>query len=111
MARRGALSDSSDNPNAEVELELPDAMRIWKQRHSRSYRNLYIGIKLTSLISRFHSILYNSEAIKVQENADLDNSSNSIFLHPLAFDAEVSLYSLTIPNRNLLFCSYRRCKQ
>ncbi|KAF8807798.1 hypothetical protein BYT27DRAFT_7189890 [Phlegmacium glaucopus] len=74
MARHGNISDSSDKPiiNAEI-LELPNAMRIWKQRHSR-----------------FHSILYNSEAIEVQENGDVDDSlvaDNVVFLHPLAFDA------------------------
>ena len=76
-------------------MELPNAMRIWKQRHSRSYLNLHIVIKLTSLISRFHSILYNSEAIEAQENGDLDDSyaaDNAVFLYPLAFDAEVSIY-------------------
>lgn len=96
MARHGNITDSSDKPvlNAEIELELPNAMRIWKQRHSRFYRNLFTAIKLTSLTSRFHSILYNSEAIEAQENGDLDDSflaDNAVFLHPLAFDAEVSI--------------------
>lgn len=36
IARHGNINDSSDTPKAEIELELPDAMRIWKQRHSRS---------------------------------------------------------------------------
>lgn len=79
-------------------------MRIWKQRHSRSYRNLHTVIELTSLISRFHSVLYNSEAIEVQENADLDDSSNAVFLRPLAFDADVSIYIKAILNHNSLFC-------
>lgn len=48
IARHGIINDSSDTPNAEIELELPDAMRIWKQRHSRSYRNLHTDIELTS---------------------------------------------------------------
>lgn len=97
MARHGNISDSSDKSvlNAEIELELPGAMRIWKQRHSRSYRNLQTVGKLTSLTFRFHSILYNSEAIEAQENGDLDDSfvaDNAIFLRPLAFNAEVSIY-------------------
>lgn len=75
IARYGNIGDSGDNSNAEIELELPDAMRIWKQRHSR-----------------FHSILYNSEAIEAHENVGVDNSSNVIFLRPLVFDAEVSIY-------------------
>jgi len=97
MARPGNISDSSDKPvlNAEIELELPDAMRIWKQRHSRSHRNPHTVTELTSLTSRFHSILYNSDAIEAQENGDLDDSfvaNNVVFLRPLAFDAAVSIY-------------------
>ncbi|KAF9481660.1 hypothetical protein BDN70DRAFT_511102 [Pholiota conissans] len=60
----------------QVELELPHAMRIWK--HSNS---------------RFHNIVYNSDAIHAEENSDPDNSEvcapeNSILLKPLEFNED-----------------------
>ena len=40
----------------------------------------------------------------MQENADLDDSSNTVFLHPLVFNAEVSMYLLAILKHNSQFC-------
>ncbi|KDR85423.1 hypothetical protein GALMADRAFT_234290 [Galerina marginata CBS 339.88] len=62
--------------NAEIELDLPEAMRIWKHRSSR-----------------FHSILYNSEAKQAEENHDRALSDgpsldNILFLDPLKFDEQ-----------------------
>lgn len=58
-----------------------------------------IFLLLMSSFSRFHSIMYNSDAMQAEEissGAGL-SSDNAIFLHPLKFDEEViaMLSSLT----------------
>ncbi|KAF8913080.1 hypothetical protein CPB84DRAFT_1760296 [Gymnopilus junonius] len=59
----------------EMELDLPYAMRVWKQKNLR-----------------FHNILYNAEAIQSEENhkhtADVSVLDGILFLHPLKFDEE-----------------------
>ncbi|KAJ3511484.1 hypothetical protein NLJ89_g4071 [Agrocybe chaxingu] len=58
----------------EVELEVPNSMRIWKHRNSR-----------------FHSILYNSEASQAEqhhETVDSDGLESTIFLDSMKYDGE-----------------------
>ncbi|KAF8973637.1 hypothetical protein BDZ97DRAFT_1912112 [Flammula alnicola] len=69
-------ANSFSSINKEIELELPDAMRIWKHRNSR-----------------FHSMLYNSDAVQAEQNCEGSASGacvldNVIFLQPLKFDEE-----------------------
>jgi hypothetical protein len=46
---------------------------------------------LMSSFSRFHSIMYNSDAIQAEETSSEAglSSDDAIFLHPLKFDEEV----------------------
>ncbi|KAF8167683.1 hypothetical protein B0H34DRAFT_792378 [Crassisporium funariophilum] len=73
---RSAVNSRQNDPTAsnEIALELPDAMRIGKQRNSR-----------------FHSILYNTEAVEAEDNCDRSDVSiteNVVFLQPVRFDGQ-----------------------
>lgn len=91
--------------NDEVDIELPSAMRIWKHRNSRFRNTLPDFIGSLTAAFRFHSILYNFEAVQTEESWDRNNSDDNVaFFHPLKFDEEVKFRSsFTSLDNQLLF--------
>ena len=77
------------NINDEVDIELPSAMRVWKHRNSR-FRCIFSRLSSLTAAHRFHSILYNYEAVQTEESWDRNSSDDNVaFFHPLKFDEEV----------------------
>jgi len=76
-----------------TEMELPTAMRVWKHNNSRLESMGLCTRRLLNNSFRFHSILYNAQALQAAENQSRPGPSESeaVSLHPLKYDEEVHI--------------------
>lgn len=82
--------------HSEIKLDLPVAMRIWKHKNSRYAYILLVVFYPRLTFTRFHSILYNLEAIQAAETYTSNTSDATVlddvfYLHPLKFDENVRI--------------------
>jgi len=64
-----------------------------------SFYQWLIQIEVLPKVCRFHSILYNAEAIQAEKNCEQKESDSSepesvLFLRPMGYDEEVSIFHL-----------------
>ena len=80
-----------------VELDLPIAMKLWRNRSSKYMTVLPLQSRdspLFFLTVRYLSILYNDEASASESSQDA--YASRLYLSPVLFDAEVKILNLTI---------------